>query len=586
MLRTYSIRTALVLMAAFSILSVLVIAGLGAFAFFAAGQRLDAQVDVTTALRHQMTVDMQHDAILAGVYGAVLAGIDGQPDKVKAAADALSKDIDLAGWEFTQLQSQPLTEAMKARITAVKPELDSYLSLARKTAALTLKDPVAGKAALPAFEAQFTQLEGLLAKLGDELEAIGKTAEAENDANTQIYSAILGGGTLAVALILSYASWRFTRHIAQPVTRLRAALREVAAGDFGFRIGAISRNDDIGAIARDIDQVSQRVVTMMAEQKAVQDLADHVIEVLGAELRNLAAGDLTVAIHEPFTGSYERLRLDFNQAVAQLCASVAQVVETSVAIRAQSGALSRASQNLAGRTENQAATLEETAAALEEITGSVAQAADGARAVEAVVNRAKDEVARSGQIVLSAVSAMGEIEGSSGQINTIIGVIDDIAFQTNLLALNAGVEAARAGEAGRGFAVVASEVRALAQRSSAAAKEIKGLIGASAQQVEKGVQQVDQAREALNSVVTQVAQVSDLVANIALGSSEQARALHEVNIGVAQLDQVTQQNAAMAEESGAASQSVEHEAVALHQAIGRFRIDAGRRGASPVQSAA
>jgi methyl-accepting chemotaxis protein len=204
------------------------------------------------------------------------------------------------------------------------------------------------------------------------------------------------------------------------------------------------------------------------------------------------------------------------------------------------------------------------------MTGSVKAAAEGARGVESAISDARNEAEVNREVVENAVSAMTEIEESSNQISQIIGVIDDIAFQTNLLALNAGVEAARAGEAGRGFAVVASEVRALAQRSSEAATEIKTLISNSSSQVERGVDLVGKAGQALQAIVGQVGHISGLVSGIAEGASEQSTGLNEINLGVAQLDQVTQQNAAMVEQATAASQLLNNDAARLTDLISSF----------------
>jgi methyl-accepting chemotaxis protein len=244
--------------------------------------------------------------------------------------------------------------------------------------------------------------------------------------------------------------------------------------------------------------------------------------------------------------------------------------------------IASASDNLSRRTEHQAATLEETAAALAEITAAVNSAAEAARNALGVVTEARGNAESSGRVVEEAVAAMGEISQSSRQISRIVSVIDDIAFQTNLLALNAGVEAARAGDAGRGFAVVASEVRALAQRSSEAAREIGGLISASGRHVEKGVDLVGEAGEALRRIATSVNGISDHVANIVHSAQEQSASLNEVNGSMTQLDQVTQQNAAMFEETSAASQSLMSQAEALAAQMARFKVgDATPREGRP-----
>ncbi|HBT03094.1 MAG TPA: hypothetical protein DEB47_25370, partial [Citreicella sp.] len=234
--------------------------------------------------------------------------------------------------------------------------------------------------------------------------------------------------------------------------------------------------------------------------------------------------------------------------------------------------MARASDDLSHRTETQAATLEETAAALEQMLSSVRQAAGSAQEVESTVRTASQLADQNGSVMRSAVEAMAGIEKSSEQISEIIGVIDDIAFQTNLLALNAGVEAARAGASGKGFAVVASEVRALAQRSSDAAQQIKALISGSAEQVKDGVELVERAGQALSQVVEKVGQISGLVSGIANVSQEQALGLNEINLGVSNLDRVTQQNAAMVEESTAAVHMLRSDAGKLSELTESFEI--------------
>jgi methyl-accepting chemotaxis protein len=257
---------------------------------------------------------------------------------------------------------------------------------------------------------------------------------------------------------------------------------------------------------------------------------------------------------------------------------------TAGAIRAGADEIGVASDELSRRTEQQASSLEETAAALDQLTSTVNSSAANAQKAAAVALGARGDAQRSGDVMGEAISAMSEIERSAVEITNIIGVIDEIAFQTNLLALNAGVEAARAGDAGRGFAVVASEVRALAQRSAEAAKEIKGLIAGSTQQVTKGVKLVGETGEALGVIVERVAEIDALISDIATSAREQSSGLSEVNVAVNQMDQVTQQNAAMVEESTAASHSLRQETEGLMTMIGRFQL--GTAGSSPRQQAA
>ena len=321
---------------------------------------------------------------------------------------------------------------------------------------------------------------------------------------------------------------------------------------------------DVTEARRSIEEAELNRTQMVAAQGLV-------VENLRNGLRLLSEGDLTANIDVEFDEEHEQLRHDFNTTGVQLLGAMQGVVENADLIRGEASEIATAAEDLSARTERQAATLEETASALDELTSSVRSAADGATRANEIVENARDNAEASGEVVREAVGAMSEIENSSKQISKITGVIDDIAFQTNLLALNAGVEAARAGEAGRGFAVVASEVRALAQRSSDAAREINELISASGGQVKRGVELVDQTGKALAEIVKSVSEINQSVSEIAVSSREQSSGLAEINEAVNQLDQVTQQNAAMFEETTAASHALTREAETLTETMGQFK---------------
>ncbi|WP_417245560.1 methyl-accepting chemotaxis protein [Celeribacter sp.] len=330
----------------------------------------------------------------------------------------------------------------------------------------------------------------------------------------------------------------------------------------------------------DVTESQAELRAAEAERERMKAEQDRVVEELRIGLKKLAGGDLRFRIVEAFSGEYETLRKDFNHAVDNLHNAMRNVVENADMIRSEASEISNAADDLSRRTEQQAATLEQTATALDQLTSSVRSAADGANQASVMVDTAKTNAEASGKVVQQAVEAMSEIETSSNQISKITSVIDDIAFQTNLLALNAGVEAARAGEAGRGFAVVASEVRALAQRSSDAAREINDLISKSGDLVKRGVSLVGETGEALSGIVTSVSEISNNVSEIAVSSREQSSGLAEINTAVNQLDQVTQQNAAMFEETTAASHALTKEAENLTQTTSRFSIAADHKASA------
>ena len=298
----------------------------------------------------------------------------------------------------------------------------------------------------------------------------------------------------------------------------------------------------------------------------------HAVEEIGAGLNRLADGNLQLRIEEPFIPELDVLRKDFNNSVGKLETALHQVGQNASAIQGGSSEIRAASDELSKRTEQQATSVEETAAAVEQITATVKTTAERAEEAGNLVKSAKEEAEKSGKVVDDAVTAMSEIKNSSDQIASIIGVIDDIAFQTNLLALNAGVEAARAGEAGKGFAVVAQEVRELAQRSATAAKEIKDLITTSGGQVQSGVDLVAATGEALKTIVSSVLEVNDHVSAIVEASHEQSNGLQEINQAVNTIDQGTQQNAAMVEESTASSHALASEAASMAQLLSQFKL--------------
>ena len=308
------------------------------------------------------------------------------------------------------------------------------------------------------------------------------------------------------------------------------------------------------------------------------------IQEINVGMKALSLGNLTQSLDRPFVPSMEDLRANFNITIKQLHDTMTQINKNVDAMADGAREISDNSASFSRRTEQQAASLEETAAALEQITTTVNDSSARAHEAGKLVGSTKEGAEQSGTVVRSAVAAMDEIQRSSGEITNIIGVIDEIAFQTNLLALNAGVEAARAGDAGRGFAVVAQEVRELAQRSAKAAKEIKTLIKTSTDLVRNGVDLVGQTGKSLERIVGQVVDVNTNVVAIVEAAREQSVGLKEINMAVNSMDQATQQNAAMAEESTAASSDLATQAAALRELVAFFSLGQGRTGATGLPS--
>ena len=370
----------------------------------------------------------------------------------------------------------------------------------------------------------------------------------------------------AIVLIFEAAALAWVAHT---IERMFYAVSEAAERAEQARLSADQSNAAALTTARNAEAAHVRNLQERARES--QDDAA-ILQNLALSLRRLAEGDLTSTMDVALPEKAEALRADLNATVETLRSVMQSVVGSAAHVRQSANEISSAASSLSQRTEQQAASLEETAASLDEITATVRKTAEGAARARTVVGAAKNDAERSGHVVKEAVEAMSAIEKSSRQIGQIIGVIDEIAFQTNLLALNAGVEAARAGDAGRGFAVVASEVRALAQRSTEAAKEIKALISASAGQVDQGVKLVAQTGAVLERIVEQVNEVNHTVVEMAASASEQAKGLDQINSAVNQMDQATQQNAAMVQESTSATQSLASEAEELNRIVDRFKV--------------
>ena len=404
--------------------------------------------------------------------------------------------------------------------------------------------------------------------------------------------------SIGVALLGLLIAVPLALSLTRPLGRLQARMLSMIDGDVETAIADQKRRDEIGRIAQALGYFRERLVERnrleeeaadagrLNEQK-LRDTEDAftaagreqstIVEELGRAIDAVAQGDLTVRITAEVGAAYEKLKSDFNAAIASLEAIVGTVSTTTEDIRVGVDEISHAAGDLSQRTERQAADLAETTGALDGVLSTVEKTSDGVKRVRQAVTAADTEANASEEIVRKAVEAMGRIDKSSDSISQIIGVIDEIAFQTNLLALNASVEAARAGEAGRGFAVVAQEVRSLAQHSASAASEIKTLISSARPEVQQGVELVSEAGEALSRIGKQVSAINGVVAEMAESAVEQATSIREISQSVGQIDQVTQQNAAMVEESTAATYSLKSKTEELAGKLGQFRITGAKK---------
>ncbi|MBY5465707.1 methyl-accepting chemotaxis protein [Rhizobium leguminosarum] len=491
----------------------------------------------------------------------------GEPQLVEMI-DGMQKAADLYFHELAEPQTKarketdmPIEEVVKIGVNATKGQLDGFRQASAKIKA-TAREKSNALAAIRA------------------------------DANSDLKTTLLAGGILA-SLAAAVLAWLMSRIIVRPVVGMTAAMDRLAGGQNDIEVPAVERGDEIGRMAQSVlvfKQAAIEKLRLAGETDRMRDDAErqrragdeqkareegeirYAIDALAGGLAELANGDMAGRIQTPFASQYDSLRNDFNHAVEKLQAALQSVGRNASAINAGAGEIRSAADDLAHRTEQQAAAVEQTAAALEEVTTTVRDSAKRAEDVGNLVERTRLGAEKSGEVVRKAVSAMQQIEKSSGEISNIIGVIDDIAFQTNLLALNAGVEAARAGDAGKGFAVVAQEVRELAQRSAKAAKEIKALITTSGEQVVAGVGLVGETGKALEVIVSEVQEINHHVNAIVTATREQSIGLQEINTAVNNMDQGTQQNAAMVEEQTAASHALAQEANALDELLRQFKL--------------
>ncbi len=362
--------------------------------------------------------------------------------------------------------------------------------------------------------------------------------------------------------------WRDVTEESSAEEHISQLVEAASSGDLSQRIDSSRYSGFMKSISEEINNLLEQIESPIQEVSKV--------------MSGLDSGDLTQTMQGNYSGEFASLQTAVNSSMNNLKSMVTEIRISSTQIGSAAGEISTGNADLSQRTEEQASSLEETASSMEELTSTVRQNADNSKQANTLASGARKEAEAGGQVIDSTIVAMNAINEASTKIEDIISVIDEIAFQTNLLALNAAVEAARAGEQGRGFAVVASEVRSLAQRSAAAAKEIKVLIKDSVEKVDEGTRLVDESGSTLSAIVSSVKKVSDIIAEIAAASSEQSAGIDQVGKAITQLDEVTQQNAALVEEAAAASESMDEQAKSLNDRMSFFETGTGGEQSTPI----
>jgi methyl-accepting chemotaxis protein len=525
------IKTQLIVLVITGIALVLITGALSVYSKRKVDVALAANAMLTSTLRNHSEADMMHDSLRGDVYEAVLAGQRHDTAHIKEVQKEFAEHAANFKKSIEANGNLAIDADIGTRLKSLQTPLEAYIRASEELIAIA-SDSEKALPKLEGFQQSFEALEKPMATLSDQIEALVKQRKQEVDDAT-----------------------RLSERIMIAVTALGVGLMSI----LGYLV--------LGGVTGSLRRV----------QRAVDDL-------------RAGSGDLTYRL-PPLQGEFGGLSTSLNQFIGGLHDIVSRVRDSAAAIRETAGQVEQGNRSLSARTESQAAGLEETASSMEQLTSTVKRNADSAGRANELAQSASQVATRGGETVRSVVTTMEGISESSRRIADIIGVIDSIAFQTNILALNAAVEAARAGEQGRGFAVVATEVRALAQRSAQAAKEIKALIQASVDQVDSGTRAVGDAGKTMEDIVASVKQVTNIISDISVASREQLGGIEQVNRAVTDMDTSTQQNAAMVEESAAAAEHMSNQAQDLVAAVARFKLNAAamsgnRFSALPLATAA
>ncbi len=627
-----SLKTRFALLCLFLAVITSAVAGIGIHSSSRMGSAIDDLANSATAIRNHTIGDMLHDGLRADVYAALIrsdAGQDGAETIAETRAHAQEFSERIAATKAIVSSPQTL-----ARLQALDEPLKSYITQAVTLVELAFRDRQAALAGMALFDERFEALETSMKEAGDALEAEALAAQTGAGSARQLAAGVAIAG-LIIALLTAMGLYAAVlRSIIRPIAEIVATMRQRGSDAMAAVIPHRDRRDEIGEMARTIGsyqdvlagraaeerqrrdedlRASQRQAEAFAEtaqqiRRAVDaavhgDFSQRVdpgaqqgemtalvtginqinVAIDGATttfadiLEAIADGDLTRSVGADYSGKLGSVSASINGMVEKLAMTVSVIKQTAREVAAAAEEIKAGAENLSTRTEEQASSLEETAATTEQLAASVKASANASRQAVDLAENATRVARNGGAIVTDAIGAMNRIEQASGKITDITSVIDGIAFQTNLLALNAAVEAARAGDAGKGFAVVASEVRALAQQSADAAKSISGLINDTTQEVAAGVKLVRSAGEVLGEIVEATQKVAGTVTEVAAASGEQSNGIDEMSQTVVRMDEMTQQNAALAEESAASAVLLGRKIAELDSLVAAFRTAGSAR---------
>ncbi|UYY78737.1 methyl-accepting chemotaxis protein [Sphingomonas sp. R1] len=539
---------------------------------------LDRQAQSAALLRNHMEADMMHDAVRSDVLGALASADPAMQLRLDDAQKDLTEHLDTlrkAIAEDSAFKGDAEVEAAAATIAA---PMTAYADAARKIVDLAGSNPTAAKRQLPDFMTQFSALEDSMSKASDAIEHLSEST-ARSGATLGLIAIGLLTATLALAIGGALFLARKVRStLVAPLAGLADTVKALQPGA-GAAIPEIQRADELGELARAIDKFNEHVAHAEAEKNATTEI---IVQTVGSGLQRLAEGDLSATIDADLSGPFERLKRDFNAAMGSLRGLIGSVRNGATNLRQGSSEIADASEDLARRTEANAASLETTAHVVGEIDGRLKTSVEAAAGTVARANQTMEAVTAGRGRVSNAVGAMSRVSESAKGIDAVIEGLDKIAFQTRVLAMNAAVEAGRAGEAGRGFAVVADLVSALAMRAEEEAGRARDQLTVTQVEIGSAVSAVEDVDGAFDSISDNAQSVHQLLAQVAEDNRVQSAAISRLNETIRTMDQTTQQNAAMVEQTSAAARNLMSEVADLAERASQFRLEAEGMRAAPV----